>query len=179
MDDIIYLSRDCDATVIPHGIKTHLLANTPVRITQSLGGYFTVEAQGALFRIEGRDADALGIKDFEAQEHKVTAKQISHGPIDEKRVWDKLRECYDPEIPINIVDLGLVYGCEIKENKIFISMTLTAPGCGMGDFIAEDVRQKVLTIENVNDVSVQIVFDPPWRKEMMSESAKLEANLFY
>jgi probable FeS assembly SUF system protein SufT len=149
------------------------------RITQTLGGSYTVIVNGNMFRIEGKDADALGLE--------VAAKPVSTGaPIAqehlEKEIWNQLRSCYDPEIPVNIVDLGLVYDCHITplpagSHKVDVKMTLTAPGCGMGPTLAQDVQNKVLSLEGVDDVAVELVWDPPWNQGMMTEQAKLQLGL--
>jgi len=156
----VVLSRDCDAVQIPAGNTVTLPAGTEVDITQTLGGSYTVHAMGGLFRVGSKDSDALGM-----------------GDIDEKSVWDTLRTCYDPEIPVNIVDLGLVYDLGIEPlpggtKKVFVKMTLTAPGCGMGATIAGDAQQKILTLPGVDDASVEIVWDPPWHQSMITAEGR-------
>lgn len=148
-------------------------------VTQSLGGSYTVIVNGNMFRIEGKDADALGMA--------VAPKPLSTGtPITqeglEKEIWNQLRTCYDPEIPVNIVDLGLIYDCHLtplgaNSYKADVKMTLTAPGCGMGPMLAQDVQNKLLSLEGVEDVAVELVWDPPWHQSMMSEAAKLQLGL--
>ena len=178
----ITLERDCEAVLIPAGTPLLLPAGSVVFITQALGGSYTVNINGNLARIAARDADALG---FEI-EHKVAGEQeeSGDGTVNENQVWDQMRTCYDPEIPINIVDLGLIYECTITPleddggNRVDILMTLTAPGCGMGDFLAEDVRSKIAAVPNVTEVNVELTFEPPWDQSMMSESAKLETGLY-
>ncbi len=167
----VTLKRDCAGIAIPAGTKQILPEGTSVRITQSMGGSFTVSAQGALYRIEAKDADALGL----------TAETETRGPatFSERMVWDQLKTVYDPEIPVNIVDLGLIYGCEIGEvegggKKIDVQMSLTAPGCGMSDVLKADVEQKLRRLPEVKDVRVQVVFDPPWSPGRMTEAAKLQ-----
>ncbi len=145
MSNSVELKRDCDAVQIPGGGTLILPAGTPVQITQDLGGTYTVHAQGGLFRISAKDADALGQSAAGA-----ASPEGSAGPVDEKLVWDTLKNCYDPEIPVNIVDLGLVYDMNIEplpsgRSKVQVKMTLTAPGCGMGGVIASDAQQRLLT----------------------------------
>jgi len=174
------LQRDCDAVLIPAGTKVKLIAGEPVTITQQLGGSFTVYINGNLARIDARDADALGKtgpQNFQPSETAVT-----HGPVDEEAIWEKLRTCYDPEIPVNIVDLGLIYDLQILslpngDNRVEIKMTLTAPGCGMGPILQQDVENKLLSIPGVSEAAVFLVWDPPWSREMMSEAALLELGL--
>ena len=177
--DPIALSRDVEAAVIPVGTKVTLQKGEQAYITQSLGGSYTVVVNGNMFRIEGKDADALGIT--------ATAKPESSGaPISqeglEKEIWNQLRSCYDPEIPVNIVDLGLIYDCHItplaqSSHRVEVKMTLTAPGCGMGPVLAQDVQTKLLGLEGVDDVAVELVWDPPWNQGMMTEAAKLQLGL--
>jgi probable FeS assembly SUF system protein SufT len=172
------LSRDVIGTLIPQGTKVELPEGAQALITQALGGSFTVQVEGHLFRLEGKDADALG---------KVAAElpKVPDNPSDtdlEKAVWEQLKTCYDPEIPINIVELGLIYECKVEaltegNRKASIRMTLTAPGCGMGDILVNDVREKVLQVPKIGEADVQLVFDPPWTREMMSEEAKLQTGM--
>lgn len=177
----ISLTRDCEAVQIPSGFPTTLPAGTEVRITQSLGGSYTVTTDyGNMVRIAGKDADALGL----TPETTATATEgppASSADV-EKLVWDQLRTCYDPEIPVNIVDLGLVYSCVVKptatgDNDIEVKFTLTAPGCGMGEYLKQDVQAKVAALPNVGSVDVEVVFDPPWNQSMMSEAAQLELGM--
>lgn len=167
------LSRDCEAVQIPHGASVTLPKGTPVDITQTLGGTFTVHAQGGLYRIAGRDADALGM------EPPTEEKKAAGGPVevDEKQIWEILRSCYDPEIPVNIVDLGLVYDLAIDKlpsgsNRVNVKMTLTAPGCGMGGVIAGDAQAKILSLDGVEEAIVEVVWDPPWHQSMISEQGR-------
>ena len=173
------LKRDCDAILIPVGTKITIPAGTRVTITQALGGSYTVNVQGNLARIDGKDADALGLTRAATEGED----EIATGPVDEELVWAALKTCYDPEIPTNIVDLGLVYECKIAPlnsgNQVDIKMTLTAPGCGMGPFIVEDVRSKVLAVPNVTIANVELVFDPPWDQSMMSDEAKLQTGMMW
>lgn len=168
----VVLSRDCDAVQIPAGNTVTLPAGTEVDITQTLGGSYTVHAMGGLFRVGSKDSDALGITPS-----APAPGTPATGDIDEKSVWDTLRTCYDPEIPVNIVDLGLVYDLGIEPlpggtKKVFVKMTLTAPGCGMGATIAGDAQQKILTLPGVDDASVEIVWDPPWHQSMITAEGR-------
>jgi probable FeS assembly SUF system protein SufT len=176
----VTLSRDVDASVIPVGTKVTLQKGEQAHITQSLGGSYTVVVNGNMFRVEGKDADALGLQVAEAKtgpaSGPATQEQV------EKEIWNQLRSCYDPEIPVNIVDLGLVYDCHIEplnagSYKVDVKMTLTAPGCGMGPVLQQDVQNKLLGLEAVDDVSVELVWDPPWNQSMLSEAAKLQLGL--
>ncbi len=181
----ITTTRDVDAVLIPLGTPVVIPAGAEVRITQELGGSYTVAVGGNLARIEGKDADALGLAEAGAERAPATTSepQPAGGSVDEDELWRVLRTCYDPEIPVNIVDLGLVYDCHVVDtdeggNHVEIVMTLTAPGCGMGPFIVEDVRQKVLSVANVTDVHVELVFDPPWDRSMMTDEARLQLGMF-
>jgi len=176
----VNLTRDVEASVIPAGMKVTLQKGEAAHITQSLGGSYTVIVNGNMFRVEGKDADALG------QEVVQQAVGAASGPVTqevvEKEIWTQLKTCYDPEIPVNIVDLGLIYDCHIEpmgENsfKVGVKMTLTAPGCGMGPVLQQDVQNKLLSLEAVDDVSVELVWDPPWNQSMLSEAAKLQLGL--
>ena len=178
-DDVISLKRDCDATLIPVGTRLSLVAGTPVTITQALGGSYTVNVNGNLARIDGKDADALGIK----PDAKETPEMVGGSETDEALLWEQMRTCYDPEIPVNVVDMGLIYDCKLSPlkdggSRAEVTMTLTSPGCGMGDVIAEDVRQKLLRVPNVKEAHVEIVFDPPWDPGRMSDAARLEVGFF-
>lgn len=178
----IMLMRDCEAILIPSGAPLELPAGSVVFITQALGGSYTVNINGNLARIADRDADALGF-DIDTETSHPKGHRVDGGTVDEDMVWDQMRSCYDPEIPINIVDLGLIYNCDINPledggNKVDILMTLTAPGCGMGQFLAEDVRSKIMAVPNVTEVNVELTFDPPWDQSMMSEAARLETGLY-
>jgi probable FeS assembly SUF system protein SufT len=177
----ITLSRECEAVQIPSGFPTTLPAGTEVRITQSLGGSYTVTTDyGNMVRIAGKDADALGLTP-EATAPATEAPPASPAEV-EQLVWDQLRTCYDPEIPVNIVDLGLVYSCVVKPaatggHDVEVKFTLTAPGCGMGEYLKQDLQTKVAAIPSVGEVDVEVVFDPPWNQSMMSEAAKLELGM--
>ena len=171
----IPLLRDVDAYMVPSGDEVKLLAGNLVRITQALGGNYTVLINGNMVQITAENSDALGLE--------VTEEQASESPAGdiEQQIWDQLKTCYDPEIPINIVDLGLIYDLKIEEsgtgNKADIKMTLTAPGCGMGGVIADEVDRKVNGIEGIDHVSVELVWEPMWTREMMSEAAQLELGM--
>ena len=171
----VELTRDCEAVQIPVGAVTLLPKGTPVDITQTLGGTYTVHAQGGLFRIATKDADALGLE-VDAPSQTRTAP---HQPVEaeEQQVWETLKTCFDPEIPVNIVDLGLVYAMHIEKlpsgfSRVDVKMTLTAPGCGMGETIAGDAQQKLLYLEGVEEANVEIVWDPPWHQSMITEQGR-------
>ena len=178
MHEEITISRDVKAIIIPAGEELLLREGTSGFITQALGGSFTIYVEGNLFRIAGRDADAIG-KD------PVPPPEVPDNASDEDIeavIWDQLKTCYDPEIPVNIVDLGLVYRCEVTplgngERSVSVDMTLTAPGCGMGDIIVQDAQEKIAVVPTVSDVRVELVFDPPWNQTMMSEEARLQTGL--
>ena len=178
-DEPVTLTRDVEAAIIPVGDRVTLQKGEQAYITQTLGGSYTVIVNGNMFRIEGKDADALGLKwrpSPPAPARPVTQEQL------EKEIWNQLRSCYDPEIPVNIVDLGLIYDCHITplppgSHRVDVKMTLTAPGCGMGPMLAQDVQNKVLGLEGVDDVAVELVWDPPWNQGMMTEEAKLQLGL--
>ena len=171
----IRLLRDVDAYMVPSGDEVKLLAGNLVRITQALGGNYTVMMNGNMVQIRAENADALGI------EVKEQEKAEPSGDI-EKQIWDQLKTCYDPEIPVDIVELGLIYDLSIKDGKtgkkVNIKMTLTAPGCGMGPVIADEVDRKVNGLDRVEDVSVELVWEPMWTRDMMSEAAQLELGMF-
>jgi probable FeS assembly SUF system protein SufT len=174
----VALARDVIGILIPAGTRVELPAGAEASITQALGGSFTIMVEGHLFRIEGKDADALGLT---AVTGPAVAADASDAEL-EKAVWDQMRTCYDPEIPIDIVELGLVYECKLEpladaNRKAVIRMTLTAPGCGMGDILVGDVKSKVLQVPKVTEADVQLVFDPPWTREMMSEAAQLQVGM--
>jgi len=175
-DEPIVLKRDCEGIMIPSGERVTLHAGQTVMITQALGGSFTVIINGNMARIDAANADALG------KESTVPANVEPTGPLTEEMVYNVLRTCYDPEIPVNIVDLGLVYDLVITAlpeggNRVDIKMTLTAPGCGMGPVLQADIAQKVNALPGVKAVDVVLVWDPPWSREMLSETAKLELGL--
>jgi probable FeS assembly SUF system protein SufT len=165
----VELTRDCEVVQIPHGTPTMLPKGTQVDITQTLGGTYTIYAGGGLFRIAGKDADALGL---------VPAGEAgTGGTLTEERIWQTLKTCYDPEIPVNIVDLGLVYSMEMTKlaegsQRVAVKMTLTAPGCGMGPSIAGDAEQKLLSLDGVDEARVEIVWDPAWHQSMITAEGR-------
>ena len=170
--------RDCEVVMVPSGDEVTLPAGTVGYITQSLGGSFTVFVDGNLFRVAGVNADAIG-------KEPVMPPSLPEDASDddvEQLVWAQMKTCYDPEIPVNIVDLGLVYACELSNTEqggreVSVTMTLTAPGCGMGDIIVEDVRSKIALIPTISRVNVELTFDPPWNHHMMTEAARLETGM--
>ncbi|HTL46841.1 MAG TPA: putative Fe-S cluster assembly protein SufT [Verrucomicrobiae bacterium] len=180
-NEIKVLTRDVSCTAIPSGQDVTLFKGTEVRITQSLGGTFTVVThQGAMASIQGKDADALGKEiPADAREDALAPGGVPDAKFVEERVWAKLKTCYDPEIPHNIVDLGLVYECKITplaapEHRVDVKMTLTAPGCGMGDYLRRDAEKKILTIPGVKECAVEVVFDPPWNPNKMNPALRRE-----
>lgn len=174
----VRFERDCDAVLVPQGDAVNLPAGTVGYITQALGGSYTVFVEGNLFRIAGPDADAIGKEPTEPLD-------LPAGATDEdveQMVWRQLRTCFDPEIPINVVDLGLVYEAIVSrrddgDRTVAVRMTLTAPGCGMGDILVDDVRSKLEMIPTIAEADVELVFDPPWNRNMMSEAARLETGM--
>jgi probable FeS assembly SUF system protein SufT len=184
-NESVTLKRDVEAAVVPIGTKVTLNAGETAHITQSLGGTYTVVVNGNMFRIENKDADALGL---EAAAKPATPPAVSAGPVTreqlEKEIWNQMRSCYDPEIPVNIVDLGLIYDCKIEpipgannSYRVDVKMTLTAPGCGMGPTLQQDVQNKLLSLEAVDDVNVELVWEPQWNQGMLTEAAKLQLGL--
>ena len=178
MNEAVTLTRDVRAIIIPAGEELLLREGTGGFITQALGGSFTVYVEGNLFRIAGTDADALG-------KEPTPPPEVPEDPSDadiEAVVWDQLKTCYDPEIPVNIVDLGLIYSCKVEplgngERSVSVDMTLTAPGCGMGDVLVADARDKIAAVPTIAGVDVQLVFDPPWNQTMMSDEARLQVGM--
>ena len=172
------LARDVSAIIIPAGEQVKLREGTNGFITQALGGSFTVYVEGNLFRVSGTDADALG-------KEPVAPPKVPENASDadiEAVIWDQLKTCYDPEIPVDIVNLGLVYRCEVTplgngQRSVSVDMTLTAPGCGMGDVLVQDAREKIAIIPTIADVTVELVFDPPWNVGMMTEEARLQTGM--
>lgn len=169
------LQRECEAVQIPYGSPIQLAKGTQVDVIQTLGGTFTVRTAEGMFRIAGKDADALG-QPVPAEAAPKPAS-TTPGEVDEKLIWETLRTCYDPEIPVNIVDLGLVYDMAIEKgpsgnSKVSVKMTLTAPGCGMGATIAGDAQQKILMLDGVEEANVEIVWDPPWHQSMITEQGR-------
>jgi probable FeS assembly SUF system protein SufT len=173
----IKLTRDCAAVQIPLGAAVTLPAGTIVDLAQTLGGSYTVRTMEGLFRIADRDADALGIAPSTSLMEEVSKRPESDGPVEEKQVWDTLKTCFDPEIPVNIVELGLVYDLQVEplpsgKSKVLVKMTLTAPGCGMGTVIAGDAQQKLLYLPGVEEAVVDIVWDPPWHQSMITAEGR-------
>ena len=174
----VTLERDVTATIIPIGETLTLREGTSGFITQSLGGSFTIYVEGNLFRIAGADADAIG-------KEPVPPPAVPENPTDkdiEDVIWQQLKTCYDPEIPVNIVDLGLIYRCDVTpmangQRSVSVDMTLTAPGCGMGEILVQDAQEKIAVIPTVENVHVELVFDPPWNQSMMSDEARLHTGL--
>jgi probable FeS assembly SUF system protein SufT len=180
--EAVVLSRDVDAALIPAGTEVVLKAGEKAYITQTLGGNYTVVVNGNMFRIEEKNGDALGFQVAARTEKKSGEAR----PVDviEQDVWAQLKTCFDPEIPVNIVDLGLVYSCQLTpvEGKsaynVQVRMTLTAPGCGMGPTLAEDVRKKLVSIPEIDEAQVEVVWDPPWSQSMLSEAARLKLGVY-
>jgi probable FeS assembly SUF system protein SufT len=173
------LSRDVTVTQIPSGEKTSLPTGTVVNIHQTLGGSYTVQTDFGLFRIDGKDADALGEQLLDST---VKASTLANGAPDPDAIWAQLRQVFDPEIPVNIVDLGLVYSMDVSGDaaagyKVDVAMTLTAPGCGMGPAIAEDAKTKILLVPGVSAADVRITWEPPWNQSMISEEGKMKLGL--
>lgn len=178
----VTLTRDVEANLVPVGTKVTLPKGESAHITQALGGTYTVVVNGNMFLIDRKDADALGLE--------ATAQPTAAGPNTaptpealEKQVWDAMRECYDPEIPVNIVDLGLIYDCKLTDLgggsfRVEVKMTLTAPGCGMGPVLQQDVSNRLLALPGVDAADVELVWDPPWHQSMMSEPARLQLGLY-
>lgn len=172
----IEVKRDVDAALIPSGTKVQLKAGSQVYVTQSLGNAYTVYINGNLVRVPGKDGDALGLVILELPDVNATEGSV------EDKVWQQLRTCYDPEIPVNIADLGLVYNCNVtplgkNQYNAEVVMTLTAPGCGMGPVLVEEIKEKLLMIHGMQEVKVDLVFDPAWSREMMTDEAKLQLGL--
>jgi probable FeS assembly SUF system protein SufT len=176
------LTRDCPAVQIPAGNTIVLHAGDTVFITQSLGGSYTVATEMGLARVTAQNADALGLEVPAAPEPAAAAPGHAGAPIDEKRVWDQLKTCYDPEIPVNIVDLGLIYDCQITPRNgdgalVTVKMTLTAPGCGMGPVLAQEAKSKIEALPGVDEANVELVWDPPWNQAMISETGKMQLGI--
>lgn len=174
----VQFERDCPAVLVPQGDSVTLPAGSFGYITQALGGSYTVFVEGNLFRIAGRDGDAIGKEPVESLSLPADATEEEV----EQLVWRQLRTCFDPEIPFNIVDLGLVYEANLRkradgQREVEVKMTLTAPGCGMGEILVDDVRNKLELIPTIVEADVELVFDPPWGRHMMSEAARLETGM--
>ncbi len=178
--EVIHTSRDVEVLQVPSGEKAVLPKGAWLVVQQSLGGQFTAMTDlGGLVRIDGKDADALGPEYVaEAERARADRAAATSGPFDEEKVWEALRQVYDPEIPASIVELGLVYLVAPEAvdggHRVAVRMTLTAPGCGIGPVLVEDVRRAVLSVPGVVDADVEIVFDPPWDPSRMSDAAKLQ-----
>jgi len=175
------LTRDCPAIQIPAGNTIVLEAGVTVFITQSLGGSYTVATEMGLARISAQNADALGLE-VAAAPAAAAATAGSTANVDDKQVWDQLKTCYDPEIPVNIVDLGLIYDCQIVPRDgigalVNVKMTLTAPGCGMGPVLAQEAKSKIEAIPGVDEADVELVWDPPWNQAMISETGKMQLGI--
>jgi probable FeS assembly SUF system protein SufT len=182
------LTRDCPAIQIPAGNNILLPAGSTVFITQSLGGSYTVATEMGLARVSAQNADALGLEESPAAATAGSSAPPKSGvaqpdaPVDEKSVWDQLKTCYDPEIPVNIVDLGLIYDCQITPRDaigalVTVKMTLTAPGCGMGPVLAQEAKAKIETLPGVDEANVELVWDPPWNQAMISEAGKMQLGI--
>lgn len=177
--DEVVLQRDCDAILIPSGIFTVLKEGTKGRITQTLGGSFTLQLNnGELARVTGLDADALGLP--VPEEAKIPA--ASGEKVTAEEVWKVMKTCFDPEIPVNIVDLGLIYECRVEERpeggaEVKVVMTLTAPGCGMSDILKNDLETKIRQMPGVAKVQVDVAFDPPWDASRMTDAARLQLGI--
>ncbi len=174
------LKRDCEAIQIPSGQKTTIPAGTQGVVTQSLGGNYTVATYQGLARVAEQDLDALGLEKPEPEQAQETTR--NGDDASEEDVWNQLRQCYDPEIPVNIVDLGLVYDCRLikkdgGDTRVEVKMTLTAPGCGMGPAIAHDAQSKILSIDGIDEADVQLVWDPPWNQNMISEAGRMKLGM--
>ncbi|HUD41765.1 MAG TPA: putative Fe-S cluster assembly protein SufT [Dokdonella sp.] len=174
----VRFERDCEAVMVPQGEVVTLPAGQAGYVTQALGGSFTVYVDGNLFRIRGADADAIG----KPPPPPLELPEDADDATVERMVWDQLRTCFDPEIPVNVVELGLIYDCTLEHRPdgsraVSVRMTLTAPGCGMGDILVDDVRTKLELVPTIAEADVELVFDPPWNQSMMSELAKLETGM--
>jgi len=178
-DEVVF-NREAEVIQIPDGNTLVIPIGTGGYVMQLLGGHFTVRLDtGHLIRLKGEDADAIGLEVPE----EARRDRLNGAEFNVERVWDELRTCYAPEIPVNIVDLGLIYGCEVSEiedkgKRVDVTMTLTAPGCGMGQILKDDIEYKILAIPGVFDAHVEVVFDPPWSPDKMSEEAQLELGFF-
>ena len=173
---ILTTNRDCPARLVPVGDPLTIPAHSFITLTQSLGGNYTLVYNGNMVRVDGTDADALGLEPLELE-----FQPPADGRISEAQVWEALHTVYDPEIPVDLVNLGLIYTLDIDRDsgRVEITMTLTAPGCGMGPVLVGDVEYRVAMVPFVREVAVELVFDPPWQREMMSEEAQLETGMFF
>ncbi len=173
---ILTTTRDCPARLVPVGDKLVIPAHTFVTLTQSLGGNYTLTYNGNMVRVDGTDADALGLEPT-----RLSFEPPADGHISEAQVWEALHTVYDPEIPVDLVNLGLIYRVDVdrERGRVEIDMTLTAPGCGMGPVLVGDVEHRVALVPHVREVDVKLVLDPPWNRDMMSEEAQLETGMFF
>ena len=171
---MVVAQQDCPARKVPSGQPTVIPAGTFVTINQALGGNYTLTVNGNMVRVDGTDAAALGLESEE-----IVFKDNGDGLVHEEQIRHALRTIFDPEIPVNLLDLGLIYGIDINDQDVIIHMTLTAPTCGMGPVLISDVEYRVAKVPNVNSVKVELVFDPPWHKDMMTDEALLETGLFF
>ena len=180
MNQEISLTREVDAIQIPSGDTISLPAGTPVVITQSLGGTYTVATSAGLARISSNDSDALGIDQAGDEARAQEDERMKDAPVNDQ-VWHQLKQVYDPEIPVDIVNLGLVYDCTVDDEDgksvVNVKMTLTAPGCGMGPAIAADAQARIMTVEEIDDARVELVWDPPWNQDMISEEGKMKLGM--
>ncbi|MDA8039067.1 MAG: iron-sulfur cluster assembly protein [Actinomycetota bacterium] len=178
MNEVVELQRSCPVVLIPSGRAGVLARGERVAIVQQLGGSFTVEVgHGLLARVDGADADALGME--------IVAKQqpAGSGPLDADDVLERLRAVFDPEIPVNVVDLGLIYSCDVSQAlsggyRVAVTMSMTAPGCGMGDVLRDEAVQKILELPGVLEAAVELVWEPPWDLSRMSEAARLQLGMW-
>ena len=183
MREEVTFSRQAEAVMIPSGERVLVPAGSQATITQSLGGSYTlITDRGLMIRVSGRDVEAIGKTPANVVEMKE-GEELSSEKLEEL-VWDQLKTCYDPEIPVNIVDLGLVYLCEVQDGEgggknVKVKMTLTAPGCGMGPVLATDVKSKIESLPGVKSADVEVVFDPQWDRSMMSDAAKLQLGMMW
>lgn len=180
MHEEVSLTREVDAIQIPSGDTITLPTGTPVVITQTLGGTYTVATSAGLARISSSDADALGVDPDEKQEKQAEADRLADATLEEQ-VWHQMKQVFDPEIPVDIVNLGLVYDCTLSEvdsgTDVDVKMTLTAPGCGMGPVIAADAQARIMSLSEINDARVELVWDPPWNQDMISEEGKMKLGM--
>lgn len=171
---MVVAQQDCPARKVPSGQPTIIPSGTFVTINQALGGNYTLTVNGNMVRVDGTDAAALGL-----QSEEIIFEDKGDGLVHEEQIRHALRTIFDPEIPVNLLDLGLIYGIDINDKDVIIHMTLTAPTCGMGPVLIGDVEYRVAKVPNVNSVKVELVFDPPWHKDMMTDEALLETGLFF
>ena len=181
MNEEIALAREVTAIQIPSGDSITLPAGTPVVVTQTLGGTYTVATSSGLARISSEDTDALGV-DLEAKKEKAAVDEAMANATLEEQIWHQMKQVYDPEIPVDIVNLGLIYDCAIdeadpEEVKVHVKMTLTAPGCGMGPVIAADAQARIMTLDNIGEAEVEVVWEPAWNQDMISEEGKMKLGM--